>query len=306
MAPCAFEVQLSTAICILLYFDYCKCYYKVALVPKYIRYFSSGETMNRRSVFALLAFVAVAGILAGSTFAYAQPATGSGPFSDVVAALEDLTAAIQNKETSVVVNAPPGPEGPQGEQGPPGEQGPEGPSGPRGEQGPPGPAAFGTEPPITKYIKIVGQKQGFIRGDATKSEVRDFVEVITFDHKIISPRDAASGLPTGKRQHSPIVIVKEIDKSTPLLYNALVSNENLQTVEFRFFEETGDEEHYFTIKLTNANIASIEQVTENSDARPDLNNFAELEQVSFTYQKIEWTWVDGGITAMDDWESPVV
>jgi type VI secretion system secreted protein Hcp len=27
--------------------------------------------------------------------------------------------------------------------------------------------------------------------------------------------------------------------------------------------------------------------------------------VAFTYQKIEWTWVDGGITAMDDWESPV-
>ncbi|HET9137098.1 MAG TPA: type VI secretion system tube protein Hcp [Candidatus Kapabacteria bacterium] len=31
-----------------------------------------------------------------------------------------------------------------------------------------------------------------------------------------SPRDAASGLATGKRQHSPIRITKEIDKSSPL------------------------------------------------------------------------------------------
>lgn len=34
---------------------------------------------------------------------------------------------------------------------------------------------------------------------------------------VVSPRDAASGLPTGKRQHKPMVITKELDKSSPLL-----------------------------------------------------------------------------------------
>ena len=33
-----------------------------------------------------------------------------------------------------------------------------------------------------------------------------------------SPRDPASGLPTGKRMHKPFVITKELDKATPLLY----------------------------------------------------------------------------------------
>jgi type VI secretion system secreted protein Hcp len=28
--------------------------------------------------------------------------------------------------------------------------------------------------------------------------------------------------------------------------------------------------------------------------------FAEYEQVAFAYQKIQWTWNDGGITASDD------
>jgi hypothetical protein len=40
---------------------------------------------------------------------------------------------------------------------------------------------------------------------------------IVFNQAIVSPRDAASGLPTGKRQHKPIVITKELDKSSPLL-----------------------------------------------------------------------------------------
>ena len=36
---------------------------------------------------------------------------------------------------------------------------------------------------------------------------------IDFDQEIISPRDAASGLPTGKRMHKPFVITKELDRS---------------------------------------------------------------------------------------------
>lgn len=38
-------------------------------------------------------------------------------------------------------------------------------------------------------------------------------------------RDAASGLPTGKRQHKPIQITKQVDKSSPLIMSALVNNE---------------------------------------------------------------------------------
>jgi hypothetical protein len=41
--------------------------------------------------------------------------------------------------------------------------------------------------------------------------------VINFYHEVVSPRDAASGLPTGKRQHKPFVITKELDKSSPML-----------------------------------------------------------------------------------------
>jgi type VI secretion system secreted protein Hcp len=52
-----------------------------------------------------------------------------------------------------------------------------------------------------------------------------------------------------------------------------------------------------TIKLTNAN--------ESSFTQSCLTQFSDCETVGFTYQKITWTWVDGGTTAEDDWEAPV-
>ena len=41
--------------------------------------------------------------------------------------------------------------------------------------------------------------------------------IISFEQEIVSPRDAASGLPTGKRMHKPFTITKEYDKSSPML-----------------------------------------------------------------------------------------
>lgn len=41
-------------------------------------------------------------------------------------------------------------------------------------------------------------------------------------HSIKSPRDAASGLATGKRQHKPMTITKQLDKSSPQLFTLMV------------------------------------------------------------------------------------
>ncbi len=159
---------------------------------------------------------------------------------------------------------------------------------------------------LNAYLKLKGQKQGEIKGSVTQKGREGKIAVIAVSHEIISPRDAASGLPTGKRMHKPFVITKELDKSTPLLYNVLVNNENLTDWELQFFQPsaTGTEKQHYTVKLTNANIASIDFRMLNNK-NPELMKFAEYEEVAFTYQKIEWTWNEGGITAGDDWETPL-
>jgi len=159
---------------------------------------------------------------------------------------------------------------------------------------------------LNAYLKLKGTKQGEIKGSVTQKGREGSIAVIAVSHEIISPRDPASGLPTGKRMHKPFTITKELDKSSPLLYNVLVNNENLTAWELNFWRPSpsGAEQQHYTVKLTNANIASVAFRMANNK-HPDLMKFAEYEEVAFTYQKIEWTWVDGGITAMDDWETPV-
>ncbi|MBI4953669.1 MAG: type VI secretion system tube protein Hcp [Myxococcales bacterium] len=165
---------------------------------------------------------------------------------------------------------------------------------------------------LSSYLKLKGQKQGELKGSVTQKGREGKILVIAVAHSIVSPRDAASGLPTGKRMHKPYVITKELDKSSPLLYNALVNNENISEWELQFWTPQlsaagggGAEKQHFTVKLTNANIASIDFRMLNNK-NPELTRYTEYEEVAFTYQKIEWVWVDGGITAMDDWEAPVV
>lgn len=164
---------------------------------------------------------------------------------------------------------------------------------------------------LNAYLKLKGQKSGEINGSVTQKGREGKIMVIAVSHDVSSPYDAASGLPTGKRMHTPFVITKELDRSTPLMYNALVHNENLTEWELQFWtpstsrSATGAETQHYTIKLTNAKVASIDFRMPNNK-HPDLMKFAEYEEVAFTYERIEWTWVDGGITAMDDWESPIV
>jgi type VI secretion system secreted protein Hcp len=164
---------------------------------------------------------------------------------------------------------------------------------------------------LNAYLRLKGAKQGDIKGSATQKGREGRIAVIAVTHEIVSPRDPASGLPTGKRMHKPFVITKELDKSSPLLDNALVNNENITSFTLDFFSPktagtgVGTEVNDYTVTLVNASIASIRMVMPNNKV-PDLAKLATYEEVAFTYQKITWTWNDGGITASDDWESPVV
>ena len=164
---------------------------------------------------------------------------------------------------------------------------------------------------LQAYLNLKGQRQGEIKGSVTQKGREGKIAVIAVSHEIVSPRDPASGLPTGKRMHKPFVITKELDKSSPLLYNSLVNNENIPDWQLQFWTPqikattgSGNEVQHYTVKLTNANVASIAFRMANNK-HPDLMKFAEYEEIAFTYQKIGWTWNDGGVSAEDDWETPI-
>lgn len=159
---------------------------------------------------------------------------------------------------------------------------------------------------LNAYLSLKGTKSGDIKGSVTQKGREGKIMVIAANHHITSPRDLSSGLPTNRRQHKPLVITKEVDKSSPILYNVLCTNETLSEVTLEFWQASlrssgpgaGIETKYYTIKLTNAHIVDI-SLNMLNNKNPDLVRYAEYEEIAFVYEKIEWTFVTGGITSSD-------
>ena len=156
---------------------------------------------------------------------------------------------------------------------------------------------------LNAYLKIKGQKQGDIKGSATVKGREGRIVVIACSHDIVSLSDAASGMATGRRQHHPLLITKELDKSSVPLRQALVTNETLTLWDLQFWRAMtrGSEKQHFTIRLVNARVASIHFELPNTRS-PDTSKLPELEQIAFVYEKIDWVWTDG-LVAEDDWDT---
>ncbi|MGA3398962.1 MAG: type VI secretion system tube protein TssD [Acetobacteraceae bacterium] len=146
------------------------------------------------------------------------------------------------------------------------------------------------------YMTLQGQKQGAIKGNVTQKGREGWIALLGFAYAIETPLDAASGLPSGKRQHKPVVIRKEIDEASPKLFEAMVTNETLTSVKIEFWRPYPEiVSPYFFVLLTNAQITGVALTpSDGEDAH-------EIEQIQFVYQRIEVTWVPGGESAQDDW-----
>ena len=162
--------------------------------------------------------------------------------------------------------------------------------------------------PMPAHLWVTGVTQGPIAGGDGVSDIQgreDSILIQAVDHDIAIPRDPQTGLPTGKRVHHPLKVTKFYDKSSPKIYQALCSGEQMSDVTLKFYRISpqGMEEHYFTIKLMDAIIVDVRNwVPECLD--PALEHFKHMEDVSFTYRRITWTWMIDGIEAEDDWQRP--
>ncbi|HZX58203.1 MAG TPA: type VI secretion system tube protein Hcp [Mucilaginibacter sp.] len=141
--------------------------------------------------------------------------------------------------------------------------------------------------PVVAYVTIQSAKGGQIKGNATSKGNEGKIECIGFMYSVKIPRDASSGMATGKTQPGNIVLVKYFDNTTPLLMQAALTNEELTSVTIEFYKKEGDGRLVLsqTIKLTNAFISQISQFA--GTISPD-KTVLPTEEISFTASKIEY------------------
>ena len=153
------------------------------------------------------------------------------------------------------------------------------------------------------YATIKAATQGTLKGQGTGRD-KSKIEGVGFSYGVESPRDPASGLPRGKRQHKPVVFTKEWGAASPQLYQATATNEVLQSVLFEFISTNalGKEEVDYTVELTNATIAEFKGSVHLGEKAGPIVDSRELEIIKLVFQKITITSVAGATSTTDDWE----
>lgn len=151
------------------------------------------------------------------------------------------------------------------------------------------------------YCTFTAVKQGKFHGDHGLNGDATQIPVLSFMQELTVPFDPTSGQSAGKRQHSPIIITKSIDRSSPEFFASAVTNETLTSVVctmYREAERGGASAPYYKIILTRAVIADIKDM---GDGASGDGRGADRERISFVYQKIELIDIESGAAATDDW-----
>ena len=158
--------------------------------------------------------------------------------------------------------------------------------------------------PTQCRMAIRGTKQGQFKGQSTGRGQEKWIPCSQFLLSLTAPRDNATGVASGRRQYSPIVVTKDWGAASPQIMSAAATNELLPSVEFEFLRTNaqGMEYVFQTVTLTHPTISAFKEYIGFPDAGEPPNPHP-LEDVSFTFQKIEVTNNDGKTTAMDDWST---
>ena len=153
------------------------------------------------------------------------------------------------------------------------------------------------------FMTIKGSTQGFISESAfTPESVGNIYQngheneifIDSYEYGSSTPTSHATGQPIGQRTHDALNIVKLVDKSSPILFEAHNKGETLTSVEIKIYRTSynGKQEHFYTIALEDARIINL-----SSSSSQELDP---TEFISFSYRKIELRHEIASTSSSDD------
>lgn len=156
---------------------------------------------------------------------------------------------------------------------------------------------------ISVYLELKDEGGAKIPGGCDKSKRKEMMECVEYTHRIYLPTDPVDGTIKGNRRHEPIRVAKIVDKATPLLYGKCAQGSTLKEAVFHFYQITpkGEEVEFYNVKLTDCKIIGMSQRVLNTR---EYENMPHLDDIDFNYKRIEWHYIDGNITALDDYKDP--
>ena len=130
-----------------------------------------------------------------------------------------------------------------------------------------------------------------IPGESTDDKHKDWIEILSFSCGVSQPsggaRSTGGAASSERANHQDMSITKILDKASPKLALACCKGEHISEVKLELCRATGDKQKYMEYKMSDVIISSYRPggSAQGGEGLP-------LEEVSFNYGKIEWTYTE--------------
>ncbi|MFV8980357.1 Hcp family type VI secretion system effector [Serratia fonticola] len=153
------------------------------------------------------------------------------------------------------------------------------------------------------FLTLKGVKQGLISaGCSTKDSIGNLYQAGHTDQIYLHQLNHSMSREQHVSHH-PFVIVKPIDKSSPLIGIAISNNERLDAIiDIYRTNQNGGRELFYSIKLTNVTIMDVNIFYPNSSTH---NESQPQESISLKYESISWQHHIAGTSGYSIWDDRV-
>jgi type VI secretion system secreted protein Hcp len=130
-----------------------------------------------------------------------------------------------------------------------------------------------------------------IPGESTDDKHKDWIELLSYSHGVSqtgSGSVSSGGGRTAERcDHGDFSVVKTLDKASPKLNLSCCNGEHIKGVTVELCRAGGDKQKYMEYKMSDVVVSSVRPggSAGGGESLP-------LEEVSFNYGKIEWTYTE--------------
>ena len=142
------------------------------------------------------------------------------------------------------------------------------------------------------YLTITPETTGeAVQGPSVSSQAPTTIEVLEIKHQMTHEYDSVHGAPSGDRKHEPLLITKEIDVTTPLLYSMCARADLLTEVRLDYYIQIGNAPEpvpFFSWILNNAYVVSVRCIPAGEMSVEFSDRYDLLEEDAFAYQQITW------------------
>jgi type VI secretion system secreted protein Hcp len=140
------------------------------------------------------------------------------------------------------------------------------------------------------YLKLSSPE---LKGESMDKEHSQWIELDAINHQMFQPRSAsastAGGHAVGRTEHGDIIVTKEIDSASPMLYQALSGGTTFQSAQIDIYRAAGDGRRVKYLEISLKNVL-VSHVTFAIDGGP-----LPLESLSLRYAAIQWKYVKQSI-----------